>query len=253
MFGSIFHFFGVGGFEAITKALIAKATKTQTKLRIRRSDCQHPFYLRFPSSDTWVYADIFVDYEYQFDVEIDPKVIIDAGANIGLASIYFANKYPNAKIVAIEPEKNNFDLLVKNTSDYPNIEPIHAALWHAEEEISIVDPGLNDWGFMTRGKEGGTDISDNLDAQDFQNVSATTLDILIKEMGVKKIDILKIDIEGAEKEVFSNSAEWIDKVDMVIAELHDHMKPGCSDAFNKATAQFKTGWQRGENFYRLRG
>ena len=60
----------------------------------------------------------------------------------GFASIYFANKYPGAKIIAIEPEQSNFELLKDNIAPYPNIIPIQAALWHKNEEINLIDPGL---------------------------------------------------------------------------------------------------------------
>ncbi len=91
-----------------------------------------------------VYREIFIKQHYEFLVKKSPEVIIDAGANIGLASIYFANKYPKAKIIAIEPEKGNFAILKKNVSPYSNIFLIQAVLWNKNEKINLLDPGLGE-------------------------------------------------------------------------------------------------------------
>ena len=71
---------------------------------------------------------VFLDNEYDFRAVERPQVIVDAGANIGLASILFANRYPQAKILAIEPEHDNFNLLADNVRSYDNIVPLQAAL-----------------------------------------------------------------------------------------------------------------------------
>ena len=87
-----------------------------------------------------------------FEVEKPPRTLVDAGANIGLASLYFANRFPSANIIAIEPEQSNFDLLRKNVAPYETITPIRAALWHENGIIKLVDPErLGKWGFMTSG------------------------------------------------------------------------------------------------------
>jgi len=83
-------------------------------------------------------------------------------------------------------------------------------------------------------------------------VQAMTLDTLLARMGLEFVDILKIDIEGAEKEVFESSAEWIDKVRVIMAELHDHHKAGCSKAFFEATRGFHCELSKGEIIIRLR-
>ncbi|HWH85106.1 MAG TPA: FkbM family methyltransferase [Burkholderiaceae bacterium] len=200
-----------------------------------------PIFMRVPSSDVDVYEQVFLDTEYRFDVKQDPRVIIDAGANIGLASIYFANRFPAARIYAIECEASNFRLLERNAAQYPNIVPIHAALWDQDGEIEIVDPGLGEWGFMTATKNEGSRAS--------ALVRSMTMASVMREYRIDHVDILKIDIEGAELEVLTASAEWIDRVDTVIAELHDRLKAGCERSFASATTKFPRRWQRGENAY----
>ena len=84
-------------------------------------------------------------------------------------------------------------------------------------------------------------------------VEAYTVDTLIEKFKLGKIDILKIDIEGAEKEVFENTEKWINDVDSLIVELHDRMKEGCSRVFYNNTSGFKYEWVKGENIYLSKG
>jgi FkbM family methyltransferase len=77
-------------------------------------------------------------------------VIIDAGANIGLSALFFANKYPDAKIFAIEPEETNYKLLELNTKPYNNVCLIKAALWDSVRKIHLFDTGLGKDGYDRR-------------------------------------------------------------------------------------------------------
>ncbi len=235
----------VGGLPGILAAAKAGATQSVMKLSLKRRDLKHPIQLRIPSSDVPTYRQVFIDREYAFHAEKTPEVIVDAGANIGLASVYFANKYPDAKIIAIEPEQSNFDLLKENTSPYPNIIPIQAALWNTNGEINLVDPGFGKWGFMTDEKTSSKESPDNL----CHSVKALTVDKIIADYGLKRVNILKMDIEGAEKEVFSDTSAWIDSVDSIIVELHERMKPGCNRSFYLGSSGFDHEWDQGENVY----
>jgi FkbM family methyltransferase len=212
---------------------------------LRRSDLRHPLYLRIPSSDTFTYKQVFLDHEYDFGVNDQPRVIVDAGANIGLASVLFANRYPSAKIIAIEPESSNFELLKMNVAPYDNVIPLQAALWNRNEEINLVDPGRGKWGFMTAQK--------NLDSAAASavchTVRAMTVDRLLAEQNIDSIDILKIDIEGAEKEVFNDTSAWIGRVGAIIIELHERMKAGCNRTFYRGSEGFDREWTQGENVY----
>ena len=65
---------------------------------------QHPIVIRPRSTDRFVFEQIFLDSDYELTVDLSPHFIVDAGANVGFASIYFANRYPGATIIALEPE-----------------------------------------------------------------------------------------------------------------------------------------------------
>ncbi|HEX3969467.1 MAG TPA: FkbM family methyltransferase [Edaphobacter sp.] len=186
--------------------------------------------------------------EYKFDVNRDPEFIVDAGANIGLASVYFANQFPNARILAIEPEKENFEVLLKNVEPYPNVQPVLGALWSERAEVEVVDRGLGNWGFMIESSPNGQ-VSPSSGQQ---KVEGMTVDMILDRYNVQEISILKMDIEGAELEVFRNSSSWINRVDSLIIELHEHMKPGCNRSFYSATSGFDIEWSQGEFVYLTR-
>ena len=243
----------ISGFHGFSRAVIATIFKFPTVIDINRTYCRFPFRLRFTSSDIDAFEQIFVGNEYDFLVETQPKVIVDAGANIGLTSIYFANRYPEAKIIAIEPEQSNFELLKENVAPYANIIPLRAALWHKNEEIDLVDPGRGKWGFMTQNSESDPNPVATLPGSICHKVKAITVDRLMGEYKLDRINILKIDIEGAEKEVFSDTTSWIDKVDCIVVELHDRIRPGCVDSFCNGTKGFDHEWLQGEKVILTKG
>lgn len=226
-------------------AIRGKITRSTFLVKVSRKDCKTSFGLRVPSSDVSAYKQVFIGRDYDFSVKTQPRVIIDAGANIGLVSVYFANKYPSAKIIAIEPEKENFERLVLNAAAYPNIVPIRAALWHKNEEIDLVDPGRGSWGYMTE-ERGASAMSMG---RNLHSVRATTVARIIDEFELDRVDILKLDIEGAEREVFGDPSSWIDKVDSMIIEVHDRVKTGCTLAVYNAARGFDCRWQQGEKLY----
>ena len=74
----------------------------------------------------------------------------------------------------------------------------------------------------------------------------------MKEQGIDHIDLLKIDIEGAEREIFRDPSSWIGKVDALIVELHERMKPGCNRSFYGGATGLDHEWSQGENVYLTR-
>lgn len=210
-----------------------------------RPEIRHPFWVRVPSTDVPTLDQIVVRREYEFDVGRPPAVIVDAGANVGLASIYFSTRYPEARIIAIEPEESNLEILERNIAPHGNITLVRGALWHENARLDLVDPGLGKWAFMTQAR-GGPEERFGPRVQDVQGMT------LCREHGLDHIDILKMDIEGAEREVFRDPSAWIGKFDALIVELHDRMKPGCSRSFYNGSNGFDHEWLQGENVYATR-
>jgi FkbM family methyltransferase len=206
------------------------------EISVRAPGVRHLVRIRIKTTDEEVYRETLVRGQYAFALPFDPKTIIDAGANIGTASIYFARTYPRARIIALEPEPSNFALLRRNVAPYPRITPLRAALWGRDGEIGLGHPSpaasaREKWAFVTH--EGPGD-----------RVRAVTLRSLMNEMDIHAVDVLKVDIEGAEKEVFE-ACDWMDRVRCMMIELHDRLKRGCSDAVNSAARGFSQ-LQRGE-------
>jgi len=180
-------------------------------------------------------------YRSEFDT-IDcnnPLVIVDVGAYIGTSAIFFAKKYPNAKIFAIEPEDQNFSLLQKNIKNFENIIPIQAAIWNANEIRTIQNRFTGHWGYT---------ISETFNRIEStgQDITCITLPYLMKKYNLNSIDILKMDIEGSEKSVLEKSDDWIEKVQIITVELHDRIVMGCERAFYLATQNFTKFERNGE-------
>lgn len=190
-----------------------------------------PLSLRTATTDFNTAVTCLLFEEYAYLKHSNPAVIIDAGANIGASSIYFARRYPNAKVFAIEPELENFSLLQQNTQAYANIIPIHAALWSDQSTRMIHDAFTGAWGFTV------------CDAEKHvipigQHVECVSIDGLMQKYAIGAIDILKMDIEGSEKIVFEHAKNWIDYVNVITVELHDRVQMGCTRAFYLATENF---------------
>ena len=223
--------------------LIFYKIKSRNTERVSLKNIRYPIKLRGNSSDYLAFDQIFTDKEYDIDLPFTPKVIIDAGANIGLAAIFFTNRYPESTIISIEPEESNFNLLKENTHKYPNIIALnHALSDKPNQDLAIVDKGYGNWGFMTE------PIID--DVHDTTNLVKTiTIQDIITKYNLEVIDLLKIDIEGFEKELFETDSEsWLPLTRCLIIELHDRMKEGCSKSFFSAISKHNFSFsQRGEN------
>jgi FkbM family methyltransferase len=151
------------------------------------------------------------------------ETIVDAGANIGDETARFLFHYPNAEIIAIEAAECNFFVLQKNFADVKNIELVKGALWPVETHLRVV-PGSSMQSFSVIET---SDIS--------HSVPAWTVSHLMRKMNWDKIDILKLDIEGSEYELFTrNYEEWIDKVNSFIFEGPDNDRPGSTQAIWRA-------------------
>jgi FkbM family methyltransferase len=198
-----------------------------------------PLIIRENTTDMAVFEQIFVKKDYGFPIDFKPKFIIDGGANVGYASLFFTDRFPEAEIIAIEPETDNFQTLEKNTAQYKQIKCVKAGIWHQKGFLKINDIGLGAWGFMTEEVSGDTANS----------LPTVTIGDLLKNSKYHEIDILKLDVEGAEKEIFSSNYEsWLGHVKVLIIELHERMKEGCNEAFFSAVKKYPfTRSQSGEN------
>ncbi len=198
-----------------------------TKIRVRAND-----------SDLVMFEQVFVRRDYEFDPGFVPSTIVDAGANAGYASLYFHRKYPDARIIAIEPDSDNCGTLRLNTGHIPKIQVVNAGLWCSRQALAVADTGTPKC--MISLKPAAHPGPENIDGYGVGDI--------LRMMDTEVIDLLKIDIEGGELELFSeNFLPWITKVRVIIIELHDRMRPGCAAAFYSAIRPLRfTQHQRGD-------
>ncbi|KKP24201.1 MAG: Methyltransferase, FkbM family [candidate division TM6 bacterium GW2011_GWF2_28_16] len=156
-----------------------------------------------------LFNEIFLNKIYYLQINNPEPHIIDCGANIGMATIFFKKIYPNAKIIAFEPSKQNFDLLQKNILDNKlnNIELINKALYNKTGTFYLQSAGTLQGSLINK------KINNNDEA-----IETTTLSQFINN----KIDLLKIDIEGCETLVMQelNENKKLSFIDNMIIEYH---------------------------------
>jgi len=184
-------------------------------------------FLRSRSVDTVVFHQVFAQCPLAVPFAENPRFIVDAGAHIGLSSVYLANRFPHSYIIALEVDADNFAVLEKNAAAYDNILPLHKAVWSKRCRVRITNPEADSWSFS---------VSETLDGST-PSIQAVGIADLLNEFQWDRIDLLKVDIEGAEREVFScNYESWIDRVNTIAVELHERYAPGSSAAFTRAIA-----------------
>ena len=206
--------------------------------------------IRNLDSDSEVFKSIFMSDQYNSEsLPLDAEVIVDAGANVGYSVLYFQHKYPNAKIICIEPDPNSFEILRENCIGLTNVILINAALWSHDCELDLNfhnDDGsmAGSWGIRTQ----ESSIQSNN-----AKTKAYSMSTIISELKLSKIDICKIDIEGAEKAVFSTASEqWKNCVELFIVETHDRFCPGSGEAVFNALSSNEYEHSRSDenNFFK---
>lgn len=180
--------------------------------------------IRRNSSDLNVFQHVFLNKEYEvikqlvIEYELNIETIVDCGANIGLSTIFFNQHFPSAKILALEPNEGSYQFLKKNTLGFPLIKTKRIGVWSSKETL-IPNSGFRDrldWSFSLRLPhfgEGGF-------------IKVDTLQAIAETVGWTKVDFIKIDIEGAEFELFRSHEQWsllLKRVSILCVEVHEEM------------------------------
>lgn len=191
--------------------------------------------------DLNTYRQIFIKQEYSFNKNVNKKIInkykslissnkkpliIDCGANIGASTNYLNIIFPKSKIIAIEPDKKNTELFKKNKLS-GNIYLYEKALSSEKIFYDIQRPKNYDWRSSTIKKINKNYINENT------NISITVKEIFEK-FNVNEFTpfLIKIDIEGHEKELFKKNIEWVKEFNFLIIELHDWLIPNKNISLN---------------------
>lgn len=176
---------------------------------LKINDKAFDILMRTFAGDIDIFYEIFWKKMYNIPKKYllnQPKIIVDLGAHIGFTSSFYALQYPNSKIYSVEASNNNYKLLEENTKAFSNITTYHKAIYSKDGFINFNDNGLLSYNpFIS---EEGTPMP------------CFTVDTLMTINNLTKIDLLKIDIEGAEVEILRNNNTWLNKVDCIIIEIH---------------------------------
>jgi FkbM family methyltransferase len=149
-------------------------------------------------------------------------VIIDAGANIGAAAVWFGKHFPKSAVVAIEPERRNAILARRNTGGNPNIKVVEAAVGANSGFVSVFEPDAQAWAVTTRRSDSGCPV--------------ITVEDALALVPQGELLLVKIDIEGFESDLFSTNVGWLDRTAAVVIEPHDWLfsGQGTSHSFQRA-------------------
>lgn len=213
-------------------------------LKVNLKGYSYPIYLRKGSSDIDIFHEVLIksDYKFQTKLESEPKTIIDCGANVGLASVFFKQKYPQAKIVCVEPEAKNYEMLQTNIKNYVDVHPYNVGVWGTDTYLEVKNKETtNSSGFVFKEVESKTADS----------VEAVSIKTIMSKFNIENIDILKIDVESAEKYLFGEGCDyWLSRTRLLIIELHDRMLDGCSEVFFSAMSKYHFSVEiKGENIF----
>lgn len=179
-----------------------------------------PVLLRAGTSDSIVFRQVVLKDELHLRLEPPPRTILDGGANIGLSSRMFVRQWPEARILAVELEAGNARLLARNCAHLPQVTVCRVALWYGDEWVQVSDSAAEEHSFSAAATTAGRPGA----------VRAVGVRELAASHGWQAIDLVKLDIEGAEQRVFAESRDWLPMVRHLVVELHDRVVPGCSDA-----------------------
>lgn len=179
------------------------------EVRVTPRGFTHPVRLRAGTSDEAVFRETFMWRELDL-APGEARIVIDAGANIGMSAVFLARRWPRATIIAVEPDPGNLALLRDNVAGYPNVRVVAGGLWSQRGHLRIVNRGADNWSFRCEPAA----------PEDPDSFEAHTVASLLDDAGASCCDLLKMDIEGAEAEVLAAGADWADRVRAVMVELH---------------------------------
>lgn len=155
--------------------------------------------------------------------------IIDAGGYIGTAAIAMSKLYPLMKIISIEPSKDNFEILQTNIASHPNITALNCALVAKNRGQRLSSRSTGEWGYT---------VLDN--TKDTIKVTSEIINIIEFQeiLNYGEIKLLKMDIEGAETEIFNEASSEIHQIPAIFVELHERLVPGSIKAFNQVFVDY---------------
>jgi FkbM family methyltransferase len=232
--GSCLHFFVYDLIDQVLKFVPGRPTRTR-KLHLKGFN--FPLHYRAGTSDISVIKQVFFRHEYQCVADEEGiSLILDCGANIGCTSFYLLHRYPEARVIAVEPDPGNFAMCRRNLEPFGDrVHLINAGVWSSTGPLRVVRGAFGD------GREWSIQVRPALTGEEY-DLMATTIAELIARSGFRRVDLLKIDIEAAEKELFAVGTEkWLPHIRHIVIELHGD---DCERVFFQAIAGYSPSFER---------
>jgi len=224
--------FGRWGFVFVAAALLPRPRRETVRVPRPLHDRLPPrIAIRRKTSDEEVFEDVLVRGEYDSPElrRLDAASILDGGANVGYTTLFLHSVFPEARIVAVEPDEENVRQLRENVR-LAGIEDlvtcVHGAVWPQRERVSIINSSASEWAFRVAPVK--TEGEDQIEAYRLHDLAGMT--------PTGAFDLIKLDIEGAERELFADpgAADIVRRAQAVLVELHDRIVSGCSASFYRS-------------------
>lgn len=205
--------------DRLLRRLQVKEIKLKPRGLDRRVSC------RVATSDIFEYQHLLGPMRDALDLPARASVVVDAGANVGYSVLRFRLEFPDAVIIALEPERANIAQFKKNCGYDKKIILEEMALWSTTARLSIRSLDAASNGFQVEEDPHGA-------------IPAMSVGDLLAKYNLPRIDLLKIDVEGSEKAIFQSpeTTLWLERVQMILIETHDRIEEGCSQAVTRAVA-----------------
>jgi FkbM family methyltransferase len=176
-------------------------------------------FLRERGSDMATFEEIVVEEVYKTVLPSvkNVKTVIDLGANIGLASLYLAYHYPACQILCVEPNPETYGLLLRNVGKLNRsgrCKTLNAAVWGSHQWLAPDQKNAADR-YSTFAVRAALENESSA-------LEGYTMNEILNYSGFDRVDLLKVDIEGAERELFSSQdLSWLDRVGAIAIEFHE--------------------------------
>jgi len=191
------------------------STSVHHKVMLNLNGYELPFFLK-NQLDFDVMWDAFIEDQYSID-GLDPRVIIDLGSNVGATVVKFHAQYPDAQIIAVEPDPSNFESLQLNTESFRDKVTLYQHAIHAEHDKVIQF-------FIGTSKHWSSSIYSRSNTGSAVEVRTITLAEIVRGHDLSQVDILKFDVEGAEYLLFKD-CPVLEKLRYVTGEVHEELMP----------------------------
>jgi FkbM family methyltransferase len=180
--------------------------------------CKRKFWFRFGSTDVHVFNQVIAEQYLKFLYPIADKIgsevkyVLDAGANCGFSTYILKALFPNAMIVSVEPDPQNFRMLKLNSQNLDNVHPVNAGLWSETARLKL-SGNHGDWGRVFK----------KVPWNETDGMMAYSVQDLLEKFEIDRFDVVKMDIEGSEAVVLGPDANisWVDDTLVLLAEIHD--------------------------------